>query len=581
MKRIICLILTLALLAGSVAIFASCGAPKDAGAEIAVYLGEDVYDFDPTAYYTDSNAEQVMSLLYEPLFTLDDDGDFKYAAASDYSVDKSERKIVIKLRESYWSNGSRVVATDFIYAWRSVLLEPNNANPAAALLYDIENAKEIKLGEKSPYELGVSQGKSDEIIITYREGADYEQLLKNLASVATSPLCEAVINQYNEGYWSKLINTVVTNGPFKVEDIDSGSFKLKRNEGYHQPTDVKDPTKQVTPNRLVKFYDKDSEGFAISYADLESKAVFYIGDASLADRKANKANAIVSDDLSTYTYVFNTENPLFANAKVRKALSIAIDREAIVEAVTFGKAATGFLPDSVVDNATGKAFRGNALISANAKLKEAQELLEDVDFTGISKSFTLSVKDSEDELAIANLVAASWKQLGFNVTVKALGAVKTNITDYENTSVSFSDSKVQTTVIKAARGERNFDVIGIDWQMYSKDAFVALAAFASDFNGSGRDFVNKTNLLSFGGWSDEEYDELINDAFVASSAAARSEALHEAEQILVESACVVPIIYNQTFAFVSPDLSGVDFNGLGNVVFTKVKQKNYQEYLDK
>ena len=55
MKKIVSLILSLTLLLSSLAILSSCGA-KDAGAEISVYLGERIYDFDPTDYYVDSNA---------------------------------------------------------------------------------------------------------------------------------------------------------------------------------------------------------------------------------------------------------------------------------------------------------------------------------------------------------------------------------------------------------------------------------------------------------------------------------------------------------------------------------------------
>ncbi|MBR2432116.1 MAG: hypothetical protein IKB23_04290, partial [Clostridia bacterium] len=65
MKRIISLLLASCLLFGAMLSLASCGAPEDDGAEIAVNLGGEVFDFDPTDYYTDSNADQIMSLLYE------------------------------------------------------------------------------------------------------------------------------------------------------------------------------------------------------------------------------------------------------------------------------------------------------------------------------------------------------------------------------------------------------------------------------------------------------------------------------------------------------------------------------------
>lgn len=578
MKRIISLLLALVMLIGCVSLFASC-APKNDGAEISVYLGDEVYDFDPTAYYTDSNAEQVMSLLFEPLFHINAKGKLEYGAAKGYKIDAENNQIVITLRETYWSNTKRVKAEDFVFTWRDYLLSPDNPNPAAALLFDIENAREVKQGSVSSYELGVDASDVYEITITCREGADYNQLLRNLASVSTSPIYKDGITVYNEGYWSKAMNSLVTNGAFKIADIDASSFTVARNIGYHQKTTVTNPTKQVTPNKLVRF-EGEGTAFAVSYADLESKAVFYMGDASLEERKANKANAVYADDLSTYTYVFNTEKELFANEKVRQALSMAIDREAIVEAITFGKAATGFLPDSVLDISTGKSFRGDALISTSAKMTEAKALLADVNLSGVDKSFTLSVNDDHESLAIAALVETAWEELGFDVTVEKLGAVTNEATDFNtSTTVEVNDSEVQTSVISAARGNRDFDVIAVDWQMYSQDAFVALAAFADGFSGCGVDFETDRMFGSFGGWASSEYDDLIEAAYGAADKSVRSRALHDAEKLLVSSACIVPVVYNQTFAFVSADLSGVVFNGFGNVVFTKVSQKNYEDYL--
>ena len=194
MKKILSLILVIASMAASLAVFTSCGEPKDGGPEIAVYLGESVYDFDPSDYYVDDNAAQLMSLIFEPLFTVDKNGKLTMdGAASEYEVDEEKRTITISLRESYWSDGIQVTAEHFIYAWRQLLMEPTDVNPAAALLYDVENAVAVKNGELSIYEFGAIADGFD-VVITYREGADYKQLLKNLSSVATAPVREDVLD---------------------------------------------------------------------------------------------------------------------------------------------------------------------------------------------------------------------------------------------------------------------------------------------------------------------------------------------------------------------------------------------------
>lgn len=582
MKKILSLILAFASIVASLVVFTSCGEPKDGGPEISVYLGESVYDFDPSDYYIDDNAAQIMSLIFEPLFTLDKKGKLTMdGAAEDYEVDEENRKITISLRESYWSDGVQLTAEHFIYAWRQLLMEPTDVNPAAALLYDIENAVAIKNGEMSIYEFGAIADVFD-IIITYREGADYEQLLKNLSSVATAPIREDIALTA-PGYWTKGTANIVTNGPFKVQRLDYATceFSLARNSGYHQKLTAKDYTATVNPGELISFFGTNGKMQTLSYKDIEDKVIFYMGDASLADRKANKDEAEVIDALSTYTYVFDTTNPLFAKKEVRKALSLAIDRAKIIDEITFGKAATGFLPATASGNIYSKKVV-QSLIAAEAKKTEAENLLKGVDFTGLNKKFTLTVNDDEQSKKIAELVANSWNELGFTVTVKPVSTVSSTVTDKTTgEKITIKDSAIQTLAIKAAKGDIQFDVIGLDWQMYSTDAFVALSAFATKYSGNGIDFATGTARKNISGWSSESYDKLIAEAYAAATAEERATKLREAEALLVDESPVVPVIFNQNFAFVSKALSKVNESANGFFVFTDTKQKNYRDYLEK
>ena len=585
MKRIVSLLLAVIMIAASLFSLSSCGTPKNAGPEIAVYLGDAVYDFDPTDYYADSNAEQVMSLLFEPLFKVNSKGEISCAAAKEYSVDEQKREIVVSLRESYWSDEIRVLADDFIYAWREVLLHPEKPNPAAALLYDIENSIAIKSGEKSYSEFGAVKTGIYEITIKYREGADYKQLLKNLASVATSPLRKEIVeaSEFSNTYWSKDISTIVSNGPFRISALDYsvGEFSLARNLGYHQKSSAKDYTKNVTPGELISSFVVNGQTLELTYDDIASKTVFFMGDATLEDRELNKAKAKTADDLSTYTYVFNTvDNPLLAIKEIRQALSLALDRAAIAKAVTFGKAATGFLPDAVAKSVYGKKVPERLLADYEANLAKAKELVKSVNLTGISESFTLTVNDDEQSVKIATIAQAAWRELGFNVTIDKIGFVKSSVMDtlYNEERIIY-DSGIQALVKEASYGNRNFDVLAIDWQMYSTDAFVALSAFANAMCGNGVDQASNTVRKNISGWSSALYDQYLNAAYIADTKAERREALKKAEEILLDSCPIAPVLYNQSFAFVSKDLSGVKIDGFGNFVFTKVSQKNYEKYL--
>ncbi len=574
MKKILSLLLALVILSLSVFALASCGTPENDGAQISVYLGDTIYDFDPSDYYVDSNAEKLMSLLFEPLFTIDEDGELVKAAAKSYDVNEEERLIEIELRETYWSNGDVLVADDFLYAWRDILLNPGKANPAAALLYDIENAREIKMGMKSNSELGI-EAISDTIRITYREGADYEQLLRNLATVATAPINQECAFSA-EGYWSKTSNNLYSNGPFQLSTLDyeDGKITLERNLGYHQDPNKKDYDNVVIPYQLISFFTIEGHKVDASYENID-KTIFYMGDASLYQRKLYKNSATTADLLSTYSYVFNVENPLFAIKEVRQALSMAIDRNAIVNEVVFATPAESFLaPGASAD------IRAQ-LISTSAKVDEAKALLETVNLEGIDKSFTIKVNNDEESRKVADIIKASWNALGFDVSVEYLGYIRSTLLDFStSTEVEFLDSGIQYYVKEASFGVRDYDVIAVDWQMFTNDPFVALSSFTSDTNGNGAEFKDATTTYrkNISGFASADYDELINNAYLEADKATRDEYLKSAEALLIEEAPVMPIYYNQNFYYSSNELSDIEFDGFGHVVFTEVSLKDYEKY---
>lgn len=580
MKRFLSLFLALVILTGTLAVFTACKAPEDSGAEIAVYLGDEIYDLDPTDYYVNSNAEQLMSLVFEPLFRLNADGKLEKATASKYKVDEEKRTIVIELRETYWSDDQQVKAEDYVYAWRNRVLASGKANPAAALFYDIENAIAVKNGEKSIDDFGAVATGAYEITITYREGADCEQLLKNLASVATSPARQDVLNSA-EDYWTKITSTIVTNGPFRITDLDleNKTFKLERNLGYHQRPSVVDYDNNVTPAALVSFIDGYGVKHTLSSVDIEEKTVFYMLDANLEERENNKDFATVADDLSTYTYVFNTERELFAIPEVRRALSLALDRTAMANAISFAKPANSFVSAPVADILYNNIDKP---LSVEQNIAEAKALLASVSdkLAGLPTSFTLAVNNDEESLAIAELARAAWRELGFSVFVKPVELVKTTVYDSTSDSnIEIVDSGIQYIVKNASYGVRDFDVVAVDWQMYCTDAFVPLAGFTSSLNGLGLDSATNRSRLNISAWWSGEYDSYINAAYNAADEEERLEYLRAAEELLLEEAPIIPLLYNQNFSLASEDISGVETDGYGNFVLTKMEQKDYKLYL--
>lgn len=134
-----------------------------------------------------------------------------------------------------------------------------------------------------------------------------------------------------------------------LKQIDYGhTLRIERNSYYFRDTDKPDALdKYVIPWRIVTHYD---------YGDINAQfdaymnsSIWYLGTIPLAQREAVKKQAVISDELATHTYYFNVKNDLFKDARVRRALSMAIDREQIVSIVTYAKAATGLIPYGVSD----------------------------------------------------------------------------------------------------------------------------------------------------------------------------------------------------------------------------------------
>ncbi len=614
MKKILSLLLALVMLIGAVSMLSSCGKKNS---EIRVYLGDQIYDFDPALAFVDDNVNRVMSLIFEPLFLLNADGSVSKGLAKSYKIIEKESEglyqMEIKLRKTYWNDGkSRVTADDVYFAWTRIL-DPEFESQAAPLLYDIKNAKAVKQDADgiSRNDLGLEANK-DTITITFEGKIDYKAFLRNLTSVALSPLRENKVTEGdpNEEYWAKRSSYIATNGPFSIRswNRDTGEFTLQRNEYYH----VSNPQKSnssgsVAPSRI--YMEWTNENFGMDYdedmgafledkfdnyydsvvkqklskdelAEIAEDVVFVVGAMPLDKelRASYKKEADIRDAFSTYTYIFNTEKEPFNDENVRKALSLVIDREYIAEELVFAKAADGFISPAVWEATKKKtSFRSKAksLIETKANEAAALELLETVDVASFD-TIELTVRNTVEEVMIAEYVAEQWGVLGFDVEINAV-TVDTEIWAKEKGEpgrdvtvggvVTVYDDGIQAAYISG-----KFDVLGVDYNMYSTNALTALCGFTTLLNGNGVEYSivdgvsTAEHRLHCSGFSDAAYDAIIDRALAEPSLKKRATILHEAEEYLMSKMPVMPIVYNQNYYLIEK-VSGIKYNGYGNPIF--------------
>ncbi|MBO5652981.1 MAG: hypothetical protein J6S44_02075 [Clostridia bacterium] len=598
MKKIVSLLLAIVMLLGTTVALSSC---NKKGAEIKVYLGDQLYDLDPALAFVNDDLTRVLSLIYEPLFTLNQKGKVVNALAKSYKIIEDEEKdlyqMEITLRETYWNDGkNKVTADDVFFAW-SRILDPNFQTQAAPLLYDIKNAVAVKNDECSRSDLGIEANR-DVLTITFEGKIDYDAFLRNLTSVALVPVRENKADGTYQDFWAQKSSFIATIGPFAIRtwNMDTGVFTLQKNQyfrseegdgSYVYPALV---TAKWTDENFQNYSDGNDRNInKFLKSKLESfieSAVFCMGVLPASkDYREYYADDVKSyDSFSTYSYIFNTEKELFADEDVRKALSMVIDREYLASQLVFAKAADGLIAPSVWESVKKKvSFRSQSesLIATTAKLAEAQELLADKDLP--TTEFVLVVRNSPDDLLIATYAVEQWAKLGFEVSINAVTMDKEvwASSDEGGRVASFGDDSKVTVYddgIQAMYMAGDFDVLGVDYQMYSTNAFTALCGFTTTMNGNGVkngfDAVTgqstRTPVLHCSGFSDEAYDALMQRAYEEKDLDKRAAILHEAEAYLMEKLPIMPIVYNENY-YIIDGVSGVDVDGYGNLVFTEAK----------
>ncbi len=604
MKKVIALLLCVLML---VPVLASCNQKvdeNDKGAYIYMYLSDQVYDLDPAYAYNNESALRVVSLLFDNLFVLDENGKVKKSLAKDYTIREDDKKgeyeMIITLNETSWSDGSAITANDVYFAWTRILSPANNFE-AASLLFDIKNARAAKEGDSeiSIDDVAISAINESQIQIFFEEKIDYDQFLLNLTSYALVPLRSEIVEKNSD--WAKKPATICTSGPFRLREVSykAGEEKmvLERNMYYYRDIEEDELDKSVTPYRLIVDYTMTDEQIMQAYNDGK---LFFVGDVPLSIRGSFGTDVKPEDALSTHTYVLNQNalikrtdgapaEKLFANADVRNALSAAIDREAIAEAVVYAKAATALVPYGVYNagNKGGlfskaKAFRdvGGDIIATSKNEQKAQELLTKAGVTASNYEFSISVPAYDEvHVAIAEMVAASWSALGFNVSVNKVEAIAN---DDQDKSTQETDENIRDDIFAEDFRAGKFEVAAVDYVAHSADAFSVLAPYAKSFTGLASSAEKRTEFIiptHVSGYDKAEYNALIESAFAEKDIKARAEILHEAEKMLMEDMPVIPIVFNQTKTLISKDLSKVVTTYYGTFNFNKAKLKDYQQYV--
>lgn len=308
MKRLLSYFLVVLVCFG---ILSSC--KKQNNSEFVYYLDSEPVTLDPQTVY-DTNGEFMVLNLFEGLFSLTEEGEIVPAAAETYSYDKENLTYTFNLKEDLlWSDGRKLTANDFVFAFRR-LLSPQIKSKSAEYFLCIKNAEKVLKGELPENELGVFAATDNvlKIILSY---PDYD-FLKSLTYPAAMP-CNEEFFLSTKGKYGLEYDAIITNGAFKITSwYHDKSAYLVKNENYYNFNDA--------PQSISLIIDTEGK-FSLSEFKEKNNILLKSG-VTLKD--FTDKNSVKQEVLDKYTGIlFNSESEIFSDKRLREVLSASFNRE--------------------------------------------------------------------------------------------------------------------------------------------------------------------------------------------------------------------------------------------------------------
>ncbi|MDG2320804.1 MAG: peptide ABC transporter substrate-binding protein [Rhodospirillaceae bacterium] len=420
-----------------------------------------------------------------------------------------------------WSDGTPLDAYDFLYSFRRQL-DPATASRTAEYFRPIVNAEAVSKGEKPVESLGVEAVDADTLIIRLAHPAPY---FIDILAIDARPVPRHVVEKFGRE-WTRPENMVV-NGPFKLAEWSPSSHvKLVKNASFFDADNVLvDEVFQIPSEDMGTAFRRFRSG------DMDT-LVFFPPNQLDFIRETMPDVLHITQGLTTELYVFNTDKPPFDDVRVRRALSMAIDRELLANRVlrTGEIPAYGYIP-STVNSYPNQARADFADWTMGQRRTEATRLLEEAGF-GLGNPLTVPIRYNTVELQVkqASAISAMWKQIG----------VQTELINSER------------RVLAADRMSGNFEVARYLHVAGNYDAASFLLWLHSEL--SSRNFSN---------YESAEYNALFNAAWRENDPAERSRKTNLAEAQALKDHPMIPLYYYSGRRLVRPHVKGWVDNARG------------------
>ena len=510
----------------------TAGGTNTAG--FTVQYGSNPETLDPALNSAIDGANTIIT-IFEPLLLINENNEVIGGQAESWEASEDGLTWTFTMRDGLkWSDGTDLNAKDFEYSFKR-MVDPNTAAPYAETCLGMIDGFEEAAGfpdadgnptaEPNPDALNVKasdDGKTLTIVLSYP--CSY---FDKMAAFATmSPVQQATV-EANGDAWCTSPDTFVSNGPYMITDwTPSERIVLTKNPNYVGGWD----SSKIVSDTITLLLLEDSSASFAAYNSGEAQLIQDVPTDEIPSltKAEDGGDFYVDTILGTYYVSLNLQRDAFKDAKVRKALSLAIDRDYVANTIMQGtySAADSIVGPGIVDESGYFHDNGNApYISADyeANLAEAKKLLEEAGYPNGEGYPTIeySTNDAGYHVPLAEYLQQAWGDLGITLTI----------------------NKMEWSSFTPARRAGEYDVARNGWVMDYNDPSNMLDLFCS---GNGN---------NDGKYSNPDFDAAIDASRVADSAEHFAQ-LHKAEDILMEDMGCLPIAYYNDYWLQSPTLKG-------------------------
>ena len=492
-------------------------------AGFTVQYGSNPETLDP-ALNSAIDASNTIITIFEPLLLINENNEVIGGQAESWEASEDGLTWTFTMRDGLkWSDGTYLTAKDFEYSFKR-MANPDTAAPyAETCLGMIDGFDAAQAGDPDALNVKASDdGKTLTIVLSY----PCSYFDKMAAFAAMSPVQQATV-EANGDSWCTSADTFVSNGPYMITDwTPSERIVLSKNPNYVGGWD----SSKIVSDTITLLLLEDSSASFAAYNSGEAVLIKDVPTDEIPSltKAEDGGDFYVDTILGTYYVSLNLQRDAFKDAKVRKALSLAIDRDYVANTIMQGTYTTAdsIVGPGIVDESGYFHDNGNApYISADyeANLAEAKKLLEEAGYPNGEGYPTIeySTNDAGYHVPLAEYLQQAWGDLGITLTI----------------------NKMEWSSFTPARRAGEYDVARNGWVMDYNDPSNMLDLFCT------------SNGNNDGKYANPDFDAAIDASRVADSAEHFAQ-LHKAEDILMEDMGCLPIAYYNDYWLQSPTLKG-------------------------